>query len=139
MKLSSEAVLPSKAYPEDAGYDITAIKKNYCEGYIEYETGLAFELPIGTVGLLFPRSSISNKDQVLSNSVGVLDENFRGQVTFRFRDSDPTLNKTMTREYEVGDRIGQLVILELPKVDIIEVEELSTSSRGSNGYGSSSS
>lgn len=136
-KLNPNAIIPSRAYENDAGLDLTALTKEYCEGYISYGTGLAFEIPSGFMGLVFPRSSISNKDQFLSNAVGVIDSGYHGEVSFRFKDSDPTLNKTMAREYEVGDRIGQLVILELPKVDILEVSELSSSPRGSNGYGSS--
>lgn len=136
-KLSPEAIIPSRAYENDAGLDLTALTKEYCEGHISYGTGLAIEIPTGFVGLIFPRSSIYNKDQVLANSVGVIDSSYRGELTFKFKDSDPTLNKVMVREYEVGDRIGQLVVLQLPSIELVEVDELSSSSRGSNGYGSS--
>ncbi len=136
-KLKDDVVLPKYANPGDAGLDLVATSKEYCEGYIQYGTSLSFEIENGFVGLIFPRSSISNKDQMLSNSVGVIDAGYRGEVLFRFKDSDPTLNKTMAREYEVGDRIGQLVIIELPKVNIIEVTELSNSVRGIGRYGSS--
>lgn len=136
-KLSDKAVIPQYAYAGDAGLDIVATNKSYQEGFVSYGTDLAFEIPSGHVGLLFPRSSISNKDQMLSNSVGVIDSGFRGEVTFRFKDTDPTINKALAREYEIGDKIGQLLIVQLPKVDIVEVSELSESNRSTKAYGSS--
>ena len=88
-KLKNEAVVPSYAKEGDAGLDLVAVDKNIeTDGeseYVEYGTGLAFEIPAGYVGLLFPRSSISNKDLILSNSVGVIDSGYRGEVKFRFK------------------------------------------------------
>ena len=73
-KLHENAIIPKYAKPGDAGMDLTAIsisKDNV--GNITYHTGLAVEIPQGYVGLLFPRSSISKKQQFLTNSVGVID------------------------------------------------------------------
>jgi dUTP pyrophosphatase len=67
-KLKSEAVTPSRGTAGSAGLDITAIEINQFESYIECKTGLAFEIPKGYVGLLFPRSSITTKPLVLGNS-----------------------------------------------------------------------
>lgn len=76
-KLDPNAVIPQFAKTGDAGLDLTAISKlvvNGTEyGYIEYGTGLAIKLPPNSVGLLFPRSSISNTGMILANSVGVID------------------------------------------------------------------
>lgn len=74
-KLDPQAVTPTKAHPTDAGFDLTAISinKNITDSYIEYDTGIAIEIPKGHVGLLFPRSSISKYDLALCNSVGVID------------------------------------------------------------------
>lgn len=136
-KLNSKAEIPKRAHENDAGLDLVATSREYTDSYVEYGTGLSLEIESGFVGLIFPRSSISNKDQTLCNCVGVIDSSYRGEVTFRFKDTVNDYAKHLQREYEIGDRVGQLVIIELPKVDIIEVEELNSSSRGSGGYGSS--
>lgn len=139
-KTHKDAVAPKKANPGDAGWDLVAVTKNkvynknlgYLE-YIEYGIGLSFELPEGTVGLLFPRSSISTMNLALSNSVGVLDASFRGSVSFRFRQ----LNSGSFGEYSVGDRVGQLVVVDLKNEDMEEATELTDTERGEGGYGSS--
>lgn len=131
-KLHENAVTPQKAHENDAGFDLVAVTKKQSNGFLELGTGLSFELPPGTVGYLFPRSSISKKNMLLSNSVGVLDNNFRGEVTFRFKPS--TIGKG---SYDLGDKIGQLIVMPIPAVEIVEVEELGDTERGSGSYGSS--
>lgn len=130
-RLCEEAVLPSYAKDGDAGLDLVAISHESKEGYEMYGTGLAFEVPKGYVGLIFPRSSVTNKDLMLKNGVGVVDSGYRGEVTFRFQRVDG-----QQFLYEVGDRIGQLVIMPFPHIEIEEVETLSDSQRGEGGYGS---
>lgn len=85
-KLSGRAVMPAKAHTTDAGFDLTATRK-WCDEYgnLCYGTDLAFEIPEGYVGYIFPRSSNSKKDLTLSNSVGVIDSGYRGEVTFKFK------------------------------------------------------
>lgn len=88
-KLSSDAVMPTKAHPTDAGFDLVATSRNIDDyGNLVYGTGLAFEIPEGYVGFLFPRSSISKKNLILTNSVGVLDCHYPGEVTFKFKGVD---------------------------------------------------
>lgn len=73
-KLNENAVIPRYAKDGDAGMDLTATSKYYDEnGNVCYGTGLAFEIPDGYVGLVFPRSSLCKKDLSLSNAVGVID------------------------------------------------------------------
>jgi dUTP pyrophosphatase len=73
-KLHPDAVIPKYAHATDAGLDLVAISKKVDDnGNIEYDTGLAIEIPDGHVGLIFPRSSISKIDLSLSNAVGVID------------------------------------------------------------------
>lgn len=146
-KLNENAVIPSYAKHGDAGMDITAISKSYDEhGNVVYGTGLAFEIPQGYVGLLFPRSSNTKKDLILGNSVGVIDTGYRGEVVFKFK---PSIIYTMDDDvdfvgvpyhslgnYEVGDRIGQIIIMPYPKIEFLEVDELSNSDRGIGGFGS---
>ena len=84
-KMNQNATLPTKGTLGAAGFDLTAVSQKITSKYIEYGTGLSFELPDDHVGLLFQRSSVSNKDVSLSNAVGVLDSDYRGEVTFRYR------------------------------------------------------
>jgi dUTP pyrophosphatase len=98
---------------------------------MEYGTGLAVEIPEGHVGLLFPRSSISNSGLILTNSVGVIDSGYRGEIKFRFKHIPDTAY------YKPGDRIGQLIVMPYPEIDFQEVEELSSTERGEGGFGSS--
>lgn len=72
-KSDPNAVIPFRAHPTDAGMDVIAVSMEMTEDYIEYDTGLQFELPKGYAMLIFPRSSNSKKDLLLCNSVGVLD------------------------------------------------------------------
>ena len=74
-KLTDNAVIPHKAHPTDAGFDLTATSCDFDikTGTIMYGTGIAVEIPEGYVGLVFPRSSICKKDMTLTNCVGVID------------------------------------------------------------------
>ena len=135
-KLDPNAVIPTRAHASDAGLDLVATSRKYTDGYIEYGTGIAIDLPQGHAGLLFPRSSISKKGLSLCNSVGVVDVGFFGEVKLRFnytKDRKCRIRST----YKVGDRIGQLIILPLPEVTLVEVDELGDSERGAGGFGSS--
>lgn len=130
-RLRKDSVIPSYAKQGDAGMDLTATRVWVEDENICYGTGLAFEIPEGYVGLLFPRSSNAKKDLLLSNSVGVLDSGYRGEVTFKFRQT-----KSIANAYAVGDRIGQIIILPYPVIEFEEVDELNESERGTGGYGS---
>jgi len=140
-KLSKDAVVPKKAHATDAGFDLVAVSKEYDDdNNVVYGTGLAFEIPDGHVGLLFPRSSNAKKDLVLSNCVGVIDSGYRGEVTLKFKRlvrTGPAGAWTGKNRYDIGDRIGQLIIMPIPDIEFVEADELSDSERGTGGYGSS--
>ena len=137
-KLNSDAVIPSKANEGDAGFDLTAVTVSAePDKIICYGTGLAIAIPEGYVGLLFPRSSVAKKSLSLANSVGVLDSGYRGEVKLKFRQEDHYTHTQRT--YQVGERVGQLVVVKLPELGIEEVDELDDTSRGSGGFGSSGS
>jgi len=129
-KLHDDAVIPKYAKDGDAGMDLTAIDVLTDEFTITYKTGLAVEIPRWHVGLLFPRSSVYKTGQALTNCVGVIDSGYRGEIMMKF-----TLSPYQ-REYQVGDRIGQLVIMPYPKIEFEEVTTLTKSSRNTGGYGS---
>ncbi len=136
-KLNDQAVIPSYSSDGAGGLDLTAIsEKTVMEGaisYVSYGTGLAVKIPEGFVGLIFPRSSVtSNTSMILGNCVGVIDSDYTGEISFRFKNLLPAGNK----KYKVGDRIGQLIIVPYPKIEFEEVTELETTTRGSGGYGS---
>lgn len=139
-KLHENAVIPTYAKNGDAGMDLTAVNK-YPDhfGNIVYDTGLAFEIPEGFVGLLFPRSSNIKKDLILGNSVGVIDSGYRGEVVFKFKKQKKYNWSTEDSGdfYNIGDRIGQIIIMPYPKIEFIEVNELKDSERGDGGFGSS--
>jgi dUTP pyrophosphatase len=129
-KLNEKAVLPKYAHVgEDAAMDVVAISKNKTEKYIEYGTGLSFELPTGYVMLIFPRSSVSKTDLVQANCVGVLDSGYRGELMIRFK-------KFGDEDYEVGDRIAQIMVLPYPEIKFEEADNLTDSQRGAGGWGS---
>ena len=130
-KLKDRAVIPSYAKKGDAGMDLVATNVKHSDLYIEYGTDLAMELPHGYVGLIFPRSSISKTDHYLRNSVGVIDSGYRGEIKIRM--SIPALG---ARQYNKGDKVAQLLIMQTPWVDIVEVSEISGSDRGAGGFGS---
>ncbi len=136
-KLHPDARIPKYSKFGDAGLDLTAIshKLIYLDDieFDEYGTGLAIEIPEGYVGLIFPRSSISTVNQFLTNSVGVIDSNYRGEIRFRFKRADMKLE---SYKYSVGDRVGQLIIIPYPQVKLIEVSELTSTNRGTDGFGS---
>ena len=134
-KLHKDAVIPKYAKPGDAGMDLTAVSMKIDEyGNICYGTGLAFEIPEGYVGLVFPRSSNCKKGVILTNSVGVIDSGYRGEVSFKFKEI--ALGNFSNVAYKVGDRIGQMIIMPYPQIEFIEVDELSETDRGTKGYGS---
>jgi dUTP pyrophosphatase len=134
-KLTDYATIPSYAKNGDAGMDLTAITKvdisTSKEDFIEYGTGLAIEIPEGYVGLIYPRSSISKYGLMLANSVGVIDSGYRGEIILRFK-------KTcgLAKSYNIDDKIGQLVIIPYPLIQLKEVNELSDTERGNGGFGS---
>lgn len=136
-KLSEKAVLPVRAHKTDAGMDLTATsittQINECgQLMLVYHTDLAVEIPEGYVGLLFPRSSVYKKSLAQTNSVGVIDAGYRGEIMAVFK----TTTDVVPAVYKEGERFAQLVIVPIPEIEIVEAEELSESDRGENGYGS---
>lgn len=131
-KLNPNAVVPSYSKDGDAGMDLTATEIiSETTDQITYGTGISMEIPKGYVGLVFPRSSIRKYELELTNSVGVIDSGYRGEIQATFNKVHNKLNS-----YNVGDRIVQIMIIPYPQVSFIEVEELSSSERGTGGFGS---
>lgn len=146
-KLVPEATVPAYSRAGDAGLDLTATSMVETKFYIEYGTGLSIAIPSGFVGLMYPRSSLSNYHLILANHVGVIDSNYRGEIKFRFKKTQKQKKfvnvygeEQLTvppNIYKVGDRIGQIIIQEIPEIKFQVVEELDDTNRGDKGYGSS--
>lgn len=134
-KLSDNAKAPFRKHSDDAGFDLTATSVKYHEADRKYEYGLgvAFDIPKGYWGDLRPRSSIHKTGMVLSNSCGVLDRNYRGEVKAFFYKVGRHV-----KPYEVGDRILQLIIANADpeEVEFVEVEDLEETQRSDGGFGS---
>lgn len=150
-KLHPDAVTPKYAKDGDACFDLTFVgeaeevigedpKRAFY--YRTYRTGLAFEIPAGHVGLIFPRSSARTKAAILANCVGVIDSGYRGEVTASYRVDGTASILKGTRglaSYKTGERGVQMMILPIPTVELIDLGdgELSTTERGDTGHGSS--
>lgn len=137
-KLHKNAVIPIQT-EGNAGMDMTCIDFKHEDSYIEFDTGIAVEIPDGYAGYLFPRSSNSKFDLLLCNSVGIVDSSYRGSIRFRYKavTHDNIYSNIVPEYYTIGDKIGQLVIMPYPKIESIEADELSETKRGDRGFGSS--
>lgn len=137
-KLNDSVPTPTYATDGAACFDLVAVSAEYdTDGnFYSYDTGIAVEIPSNHVGLLFPRSSNTKKDLILGNSVGVIDSDYRGYISFRYK---PLKHFAFRNAYEVGERVGQLMIVPIPRIELEEVSELSETIRGDGGYGSTGS
>ena len=141
-KLHPDAITPTKATDGSAGFDLYAdhvafvvSENNKINLSLEkITTGIAIEIPKGYVGLLIPRSSLYKKcegEARLTNSIGVIDSDYRGELTFVYNQSH--LDQFI---YNKGERCGQLIIVPCPEIELIECDELSETTRGTGGFGS---
>ena len=137
-KLHPSAVIPTYANSGDAGLDLTATTMSLDDLNVIFGTGLAIEIPQGYVGLIFPRSSISKRVLFQRNAVGVIDSGYRGEVKVKFGYYKKEHKSVFSADkvYEVGDRIGQLIIVPYPQIEFVLVDELSETDRGTGGFGS---
>lgn len=132
-KVHPDAVIPFRAHATDAGMDVIAISMEMTEDYVEYDTGLQFQLPEGYAMLIFPRSSNSKKDLLLCNSVGILDAGYTGNLKLRFK----LMTEGYTEKiYNPGDKVGQIMIIPYPEINFIETEVFNETERGDEGFGS---
>lgn len=131
-KLMLTAQEPYRATSGSAGYDLCATSKEWDEDTQcwKYGTGLAFDIPAGCVGLVFPRSSVYKYGLTMANCVGVIDSDYRGEVSACFRGTKDS------KTYAIGDRCCQLVVIKCPEIDWVECDSLTPTKRGVKGYGS---
>ena len=145
-KISPLAKIPTYAKDGDAGMDViaTSIISDTPE-QITYGLGIALEIPKGFVGLVFPRSSIRKTGLQLSNSVGVIDSGYRGELQATFNKlfggegmyDEMKVNQMQPNDYyKVGDRVAQIMIIPFPPIEFEQVTQLSETERGEGGFGS---
>lgn len=136
-KLNTDAALPQYATDGSACFDIVGLNVeksiNSHENSVIYSTGLAFEIPEDHVMLMFSRSGHGFNDNVrLSNCVGVIDADYRGELKVKLTRDNNVSSIGITR----GARVAQALVLPVAQVEFLEVEELSSTERGENGLGS---
>ena len=135
-RLSEAARAPERANDHDAGWDLRAAEAaTIAPGErAGVSTGIAVAIPEGHAGLVLPRSGLAAKHGIaLVNAPGLIDAGYRGEVRVLLLNTD----RNNAFEIEVGDRIAQLVITELPEVEFAESSSLSETARGAGGFGSS--
>lgn len=136
-KLNADASLPQYATDGSACFDIVGLNVeksiNTHENSVIYSTGLAFEIPEDHVMLMFSRSGHGFNDNIrLSNCVGVIDADYRGELKVKLTRDNNVSSIGITR----GARVAQALVLPVAQVEFLEVEELSSTERGENGLGS---
>ncbi len=137
-RLDPAAELPRRANPDDAGYDLCALERHTLApgGRAKVRTGIAIELPARHAGLVLPRSGLAAEHGIaLVNAPGLIDAGYRGEIVVLLLNTDRDTPFTV----EPGMRIAQLVIAPVATPDVVEVQELAASVRGSGGFGSSGS
>lgn len=135
-RVRPDAVVPSRAYAGDAGLDLAATER------IELgpgeravvPTGLAVAIPEGYAGFVQPRSGLASRHGItIVNTPGLVDSGYRGELMVVLHNTD----RAEPFVVEAGMRIAQLVVLPIPQVELVEVEELPATERGARGFGSS--
>lgn len=135
-RLDPDLPMPARAHAGDAGVDLYATDDvTIAPGRrAVVGTGVAVALPVGTVGLVHPRSGLAARFGLsIVNAPGTIDAGYRGEIKVCLINHDPEHPIDVRR----GDRIAQLLVQKVELVDFVEVDELDDTSRGSSGYGSS--
>ena len=135
-KVRAGAVVPARAYAGDAGLDLAACERVELGPGARalVPTGLAVAIPEGYAGYVQPRSGLAAKHGIsIVNTPGLVDSGYRGELLVNLVNHDDA----DTFVVEPGMRIAQLVILPVPSVELVEVDELPESERGAGGFGSS--
>ena len=135
-RLDHRALLPTRAYPGDAGLDLYALEEATIGAgeRASVGTGIAVEIPDGQAGLVLPRSGLAARHGItLVNTPGLIDAGYRGEIRVLLLNTDRVASFTVTP----GERIAQLVLVRIETPEVVEVDELATSQRGVGGFGSS--
>lgn len=138
-RLDGDLPLPAAQHPDDAGYDLHAAIDAHIEpagGRAIVRTGIAVAIPSGCAGFVLPRSGLAlNHGVTCLNAPGLIDSLYRGELKVLLVNTDPS------RAYDVerGDRIAQLVLLDVQMIEWVEVDDLGATERNTFGFGSTGS
>lgn len=135
-RLDPRALVPTRAYPGDAGLDLYALDDSRLDPgeRASVRTGVAVEIPNGQAGLVLPRSGLARRHGIsVVNAPGLIDAGYRGELEVLLLNTD----RSQPFSISAGDRIAQLVIVDVQTPAVVEVEELAVSERGAGGFGSS--
>jgi dUTP pyrophosphatase len=135
-RLDPRAVLPTRAYTGDAGFDLHALEPIVLGPgeRASIPTGIAVEIPEGHAGLVLPRSGLAARHGIaLVNAPGLIDSGYRGEIRVLLLNTD----RFHAHDFAPGDRIAQLLVIRHEVPSVIEVDELQESERGTGGFGSS--
>ena len=148
-RVNPDAPIPTKAHPTDAAYDLCAMEDVTLrpQEYKKIGCGLAFAIPQGWCGAVYPRSGLGCKGLVLKNTVGIIDSHYRGEVMLPLFNNNEMHreggfmayreNRKGTINVHKGDRVAQLCIELVPDTTLVEVDELDVTDRNEGGFGSS--
>jgi dUTP pyrophosphatase len=137
-RLDRRAILPRRAHPGDAGLDLHALDGTtiHAGERAMVPTGIAVQLPAGHAGLVLPRSGLAARHGIaLVNAPGLIDEGYRGEVRVLLLNTD----RSEAFVVEPGARIAQLVVVPVAAAEVVELDELPTTTRGASGFGSTGS
>ena len=135
-RLDDRALVPTRAYPGDAGLDLYALEEAVLGPgqRASIGTGIAVEIPDGQAGLVLPRSGLAARHGIaLVNAPGLIDSGYRGEVRVLLLNTDRDEPFAISR----GERIAQLVLVRTETPEVVEVDDLAVSERGAGGFGSS--
>jgi dUTP pyrophosphatase len=135
-RLRADAVVPTRAYAGDAGLDLASCERvELGPGErATVATGLAVAIPEGYAGFVQPRSGLAARHGItIVNTPGLVDSGYRGELKVLLLNTDTSEAFVV----EPGMRIAQLVVMQVPEIDPVEVDELPESERGVRGFGSS--
>jgi dUTP pyrophosphatase len=135
-RLDERAILPTRAHPGDAGLDLYSLEPATLKPgeRASIPTGIAVEIPPGQAGLVLPRSGLAARAGIaLVNAPGLIDSGYRGEIRVLLLNTDRTATFTLG----AGDRIAQLVLVDIQSPTPVEVPALEISERGAGGFGSS--
>lgn len=132
VKLDNGAYMPEKAHNEDAGFDLrTPVSMVvFAKSWATIDTGIHMQIPDGYVGFLKSKSGLHIKHGITCE--GVIDSGYTGSIVAKLYN-----HSSIDKEFNRGDKITQIVILPIPKVRLVQVDELEKTERGNNGFGSS--
>ena len=134
-KLKATAKLPIKGSLSAACYDVYATSMSLDDtGMLTYGLGFSTEIPEGWRGVIIPRSNLAKHRWVLSNSIGIVDSDYRGEWLVKMK--SVSANEREAAPYQVGERIAQIYFEKNVEVAFAEVEELDQTERGVGGFGS---